>query len=98
MLSLRQKKQKKKWVDQVGLPAESDFTNTLLSQKNELNVSIELHQGKAEMFHQRKRSEQLEAQCSITGEQSDLISKKFTMPKHFNPGCVLLQTGVILLL
>ena len=44
------------------VPIDSVAANDLLRNKNALNGSLEIHQRKAEMFYQRKRTARLQAQ------------------------------------
>ena len=47
------------------MPIDSVAANDLLRNKNALNGSLELHQRKAEMFYQRKRTARLQAQQTL---------------------------------
>ena len=47
------------------VPIDSVAANDLLRNKNALNGSLELHQRKAEMFYQRKRTAHLQAQQTL---------------------------------
>ncbi|XP_047139745.1 uncharacterized protein LOC124815274 [Hydra vulgaris] len=47
------------------VPSDSVAANDLLYKKNALNASLELHQRKAEMFYQRKRTARLQAQQTL---------------------------------
>ena len=47
------------------VPIDSVAANDLLRNKNALNRSLKLHQRKAEMFYQRKRTARLQAQQTL---------------------------------